>query len=472
MSVQFDEEPDMMQTDRRRWAMLALLALAQLMLIVDITVVQVALPSIGGDLGLDRAALTWVVTTYTLLFGGLMVLGGRLADVLGARWMLMTGLTVFTLASLVAGLSGSAAMLIGGRAAQGIGAALMSPAALSILTRTFHGADRSRALGVWAAIGGAGAAVGVLLSGILTAGPGWQWVFFVNVPVGALLMAVLPRLVGRDEGRVRQSVDLPGALMVTAATGLLIYGLVHAGEAGWTTGGTLLAIAGAIVGYGGFVAVESRVAVPLMRLQTLARRPVVSGTFLMLVATGLLLGLFFLTSLYFQDVLQFSALTTGLLFLPVAVALTLGAQLGAHLLGRVGGRPVAVGGFALVAVGAGWLTQVDPGMSVATSVLPAFLLAALGIGPVFVTATSTTLANVPHDESGVASGVVNTFHELGGSIGVAVVSTIAASSLAGAGIDGFANGYLAWALVAGVAALVALALVPAGRLVAAVGHGH
>jgi EmrB/QacA subfamily drug resistance transporter len=461
--------------DARRWLTLVLLAFAQFMLIVDITVVQVALPSIGDDLRLERAALTWVVTTYTLVFGGLMIFGGRLADLLGARRTLLTGLAIFTLASLASGLAQNAAVLITGRAGQGIGAALMSPAALSILTATFHGRERNRALGIWAAIGGAGAAIGVLLSGLLTAGPGWQWVFFVNVPIGVVILALIPRLVGPDRSRERQTLDVPGALLVTASTAALIYGLVHAGDAGWASTGTLAAIGGAIIGYGAFALTEAKVAVPLMRPQTLARRPVVSGTFLMLLATGLLLGLFFVTSLYFQHVLRFSALKTGLLFLPVAIAITIGAQIGAHLISRVGGRVITVVSFALVAAGAAMLTQVAPGDSVATSVLPGFVIAALGVGPVFVTATTTTLANVPAAESGVASGVVNTFHELGGSIGVAVVSTIAAASLSSAGtpdIGGFTDAYLASAIAAAGAAVVALVLVPAGKPQPMAGHGH
>ncbi|TDO51083.1 EmrB/QacA subfamily drug resistance transporter [Kribbella sp. VKM Ac-2571] len=459
----------------RRWLTLVLLAFAQFMLIVDITVVQVALPSIGDDLRLQRAALTWVVTTYTLVFGGLMIFGGRLADLLGARRALLTGLAIFTLASLTSGLAQNAAVLITGRAGQGIGAALMSPAALSILTTTFHGRERNRALGIWAAIGGAGAAIGVLLSGLLTAGPGWQWVFFVNVPIGVVIVVLIPRLVGPDRSRERQSLDVPGALLVTASTAALIYGLVHAGDAGWGSTGTLAAIGGAVIGYGAFALTEAKVDVPLMRPQTLAGRPVVSGTFLMLLATGLLLGLFFVTSLYFQHMLRFSALKTGLLFLPVAIAITIGAQIGAHLISRVGGRIIAVASFALVGAGAAMLTQVSPGDSVATSVLPGFVIAALGVGPVFVTATTTTLANVPAAESGVASGVVNTFHELGGSIGVAVVSTIAAASLSSAGtpdIGGFTDAYLASAIAAAGAALVALVLVPAGKPQPVAGHGH
>lgn len=461
--------------DPRRWAALVLLGLAQFMLIVDLTVVQVALPSIGADLGLGREPLTWVVTAYTLVFGGLMVLGGRLSDAFGARRMLLVGLALFTVASLVCGMASAGGTLIAGRAAQGLGAALMSPAALAIITTTFHGKERHRALGVWAALGGAGAAIGVLLSGVLTEGPGWEWVFFVNVPVGLVIAVAVPSVVRADrEPRGSRQVDMPGALLVTLATAALIYGLVNAGDDGWTSAGTVLPVLGGLLGYVAFIAFESRVVTPLMVPRTMARRPVVSGTLLMLVATGLLLGLFFLTSLYFQHLRGFSALRTGLLFLPVAVAITLGAQLAAHLIGKIGGRVIVFSALLLTAVGTGLLTQVTLDGNVYTEVLPGLVLAAFGIGPVFVTATTTTLANVPHEEAGVASGVINTFHELGGSIGVAVVSTVAAASIIATVPDlgGFTDAYLLCAIVAVAAAVLGGALVPAGRPQGAVGHGH
>ncbi|WP_327583754.1 MFS transporter [Nonomuraea sp. NBC_00507] len=457
------------------WGVLVLLCLAQFMLIVDITVVQVALPTIGTDLALDRESLTWVVTTYTLCFGGLMVLGGRLSDALGARRTLLAGLGLFTAASLMCGLAGSGAMLIAGRALQGVGAALLSPAALAVVIATFHGERRGRALGVWAAIGGTGAALGVLLGGVLTAGPGWTWVFFVNVPIGLAVLAAVPVVVPATPGR-SERVDVPGALLVTLATALLIYGLVTAGDAGWGAMGTVLPLVGAVLLYVVFVVVERSVRSPLMRAETLARRPVISGTFVMLVATGLMLGLFFISSLYLQHVLGFSALETGLLFLPVAIAITIGAQLGGHLIGRIGGRPVAVASFVVTAAGAALMTRISPDASAYTTLLPGFVLAALGIGPAFVTATTTTMANIPPGENGVASGVINTFHELGGSIGVAVVSTVAASSLvpgSAGGIGGFVAGLTLCAVVAGVTAAVALGLVPAGKPATAfVGHGH
>lgn len=504
---------------KRPWAALVLLCLAQFMLIIDITVVQVALPTIGTDLGLEREALTWVVTTYTLCFGGLMVLGGRLSDAFGARRMLVTGLAVFTAASLVCGLAGSGTLLIVGRGLQGVGAALLSPAALATITTTFHGRERTRALSVWAAIGGTGAALGVLLGGVLTAGPGWSWVFFVNVPVGLLVMLALPRFVpstteatpspahslasathtgdatarpghghaggahGDATARTahegpaagRRGLDVPGAVAVTAATALLIYGLVAAGDAGWASVATVSSLAGSALLYVVFVLIERASKAPLMNAATLARRPVISGTFVILVATGLLLGLFFASSMYLQHVLRFSALETGLLFLPVAIAITLGAQVGGHLIGKIGGRPVAVGAFVLVAVGAGLMTRIAPDSNAYLTLLPGFLIAAFGVGPAFVTATTTTMANVPADEAGVASGVVNTFHELGGSIGVAVVSTLAAASLApgAVGVDGFTTALTACAIAAAVTAAISLALVPGGKPAATfVGHGH
>lgn len=283
-----------------RWIVLILLSLAQFMLIVDITVVQVALPTIGDRLTLDREALTWVVTTYTLCFGGLMVLGGRLADSFGSRRVLMTGLAVFTAASLLCGLATGGVMLITGRALQGVGAALMSPAALATITGVYHGEQRGKALAVWAGIGGSGAAIGVLLGGLLTEGPGWNWAFFVNVPLGLFVFLALPRVAPATRGS-GERVDLPGALLVTLATAALIYGVVNAGDDGWGAPGTLLPLSGAVLGYVAFVLVERRVRLPLMRAETLARRPVLSGTFVMLLATGLMLGLFFAGSLYLQQ---------------------------------------------------------------------------------------------------------------------------------------------------------------------------
>ncbi|WP_328874357.1 DHA2 family efflux MFS transporter permease subunit [Streptomyces sp. NBC_00287] len=448
--------------DPRRWAALAVICVAQFMLILDVTVVNVALPDMAADLRLDRATLTWAVTAYTLCFGGLMLLGGRLADALGARRTLLAGLAVFTAASLVTGLAENAPTLLGGRIAQGVGAALLSPAALSIVTTAFHGTERNKALGVWAAIGGSGAAAGVLIGGVLTDGPGWQWVFYVNVPIGLAVLATLPALVPARAPQPAR-LDIPGALLVTAGTASLIYGLVEAGDSGWGDSATLVPLAGAAVLYAGFAAVERAARAPLMDLGMFTRRPVLAGAFLMLVATALLIAYFFLGSVYLQHVRGFSPLRTGLLFLPMAVATALGAHLAARLVGRVGSRAVAVGGMVIAALGSVPLTRLSDDGSVYTGLLPGFVVASLGLGAVFVTATTTALGMVDHHTAGLASGVVNTFHEVGGSIGVAVVSTIAAAGIDAGTVGGFTDAFTACALAAGVSAAVAGGLVPRGK---------
>ncbi|MGV9695074.1 MFS transporter [Streptomyces sp. NPDC003470] len=448
--------------DPRRWAALALVCLAQFMLILDVTVVNVALPGMAADLHLGRSALTWVVTSYTLCFGGLMLLGGRLADALGARRTLLAGLALFTAASLVCGLAGGAATLLAGRVAQGVGAALLSPAALSIVTTTFHGRERHKALGVWAALGGSGAAAGVLVGGALTGGPGWQWVFYVNVPVGLAVLAAVPFAVAARAPRPT-GLDVPGALLVTTGTGALIHGLVEAGDSGWGSPSALLPLAGAAVLYASFAAVERASRTPLMDLGTFARRPVLAGAFLMLVATGLLISYFFLGSAHLQHVRGFGPLRTGLVFLPVAVATGVGAHLGSRLVGVVGSRAVAVGGLAVAAAGTVPLARLSETGGVYATLLPGFAVAALGLGAVFVTATTTALAMVDHREAGLASGVVNTFHEVGGSVGVAIVSTVAAAGLERGSAGGFADAFALCAVVAAVGAVVALPLVPRGR---------
>jgi EmrB/QacA subfamily drug resistance transporter len=449
--------------DPRRWAALALVCLAQFMLILDVTVVNVALPDMAADLHLGRSTLTWVVTSYTLCFGGLMLLGGRLADALGARRTLLAGLALFAAASLVCGLAGSATTLLAGRVAQGIGAALLSPAALSVVTTTFHGRERDKALGVWAAIGGTGAAAGVLIGGALTDGPGWQWVFHVNVPVGLAVLAALPAVVAARTPRPA-GLDAPGALLVTAGTGALIYGLVAAGDSGWGSPSTLLPLAGAVALYASFAVVERASRAPLMDLGMFTRRPVLAGAFLMLVATALLISYFFLGSVYLQHVRGFGPLRTGLVFLPVAVATGIGAHLGSRLVGTVGGRTVAVSGLAVAAAGTVLPARLAETGSVYAALLPGLMVASLGVGAVFVTATTTALAMVDHREAGLASGVVNTFHEVGGSIGVAVVSTVAASGFERGSAGGFTDAFALCAVAAAVGAAAALVLVPRGRL--------
>ncbi|MCL2729096.1 MAG: DHA2 family efflux MFS transporter permease subunit [Actinomycetia bacterium] len=458
--------------DPRRWAALTVLCLAQFMLILDVTVVNVALPDIGADLRLSRSALTWVVTSYTLAFGGLMLLGGRLADALGARRTFLAGLALFAGASLAAGLAGGAGALLTARAAQGVGAALLSPAALSLVTSTFDGEERRRALGVWAGIGGAGAAVGVLLGGLLTSGPGWHWIFYVNVPVGVAVLAVLPSLVAARPPRPAR-LDLPGAVLVTGGTVALIKGVVTAGDQGWSSAQALIPLALAAVLYAAFAIVERAAGAPLIDVRLLARRPVLAGAFLILVATALLISTFFLTSVHLQQNRGYSALRTGVAFLPIAVATGAGAHIAGRLLGTVGARQLAAAGMAVAALGLVPVAWTHQGSGVWSTLVPALSVASFGIGAVFVTAFTTGLAMVPAADSGLASGALNTFHEVGGSIGVAVVSTIAASGIQGGVASAFAHAYAACAIAAGAAALVALVVVPPGKPRMAGGpHGH
>lgn len=465
-------DADTMRTDGR-WRLLALLGVAQFMLVLDVTVVAVALPDIGTDLGLGRTALTWVVSAYTLMFGGLLLLGGRLADLVGARRVVLAGLALFTTASLVSGVAWNAESLIGGRISQGAAAALLSPAALSIVATTFHGAERNRALGVWSALGGAGSAAGVLVGGLLTAGPGWSWIFYVNVPVGvavlALLRRALPVPAPAKPGRTRRPrLDLPGALLVTAGTAALIYGLVNAGDDGWTASSTVAPVAAAAVLYTGFVLLQRRLRAPLIDPWLLTRRPVLAGVLLMLVATGLLISSFFLGSFLLQHGRGYGALTTGLLFLPVAVATAAGAHAGGRAVGRVGPRPVATVALAVAAAGATLAavatTLADPSIGTAALVTGMGVTAA-GLGAGFVTATTSALAHVDHHDAGLASGIVSTFHEFGAALGVAVASSVAAADLApgAGGTDGFTAAYTAGAVAAATAAVLALLLIPAGR---------
>ncbi|MDN5919329.1 MAG: MFS transporter [Pseudonocardia sp.] len=443
---------------RRRWRILGLLGVAQLMLILDVTVVAIALPHIETDLGLSRAALTWTVAAYTMTFGGLLLLGGRIADIVGAKRVALTGLLIFTVASLVTGLAASPAMLLSGRVAQGVGAALLSPAALSLVVTLFAGDERNKALGVWSALGGGGAALGVLLGGLLTAGPGWPWVFYINVPIGLVILVALAAMLphqGPATGRGR--VDVLGALLVTAATGALIYALIESGDRGWftTTNAWLLPLA--VLGYLAFVAWQRRARSPLMDVAVLSRRPVAAGTFLILIATALMITVFFLGTFYFQDAQGYGAWETGLLFLPVALATMVGAHLTGRAITRYGGRRLAVAGLVTAAIGmavpAVWLHPV--------TVLVGVVIAAAGTGAGFVVASATALGQVAPHEAGIASGIVSTFHEFGASLGVAVISSVAAASLVGSSLSGFTHGFVVAAVTAGAAGVVAAIVTPA-----------
>lgn len=440
-----------------RWKILGFLGVAQLMLILDVTVVALALPHIQTDLDLGRESLTWTVSAYTLTFGGLMLLGGRLADIFGARRILLTGLTLFTAASLMAGFSTSAETLLLGRVGQGAGAALISPAALSLVISLFEGEDRNRALGVWSALGGGGAALGVLVGGLLTAGPGWGWVFWVNVPIGAVILVALMKMLPPGlPSLTNRRLDVLGAGLVTASSVVLIFAFVGAGDTGWFAARTGVLVAASAIGFALFVAWQRTTRIPLMDVRMLVRRPVATGTFLILVATALMVAVFFLGTFYFQHGLGYGPMTAGLLFLPVALATMAGAHLTGRLLTRLGVRTLAVAGLGLAAAG-----MAVPAISLQVGwALVGVVIAAAGTGALFVVASATALGQVAPHEAGIASGIVSTSHELGASIGASVISSVAAVSLTGATDDGFTRGFGVAAVAAAASALIAFALTP------------
>jgi EmrB/QacA subfamily drug resistance transporter len=428
------------------------------MLILDVTVVAIALPHIQTDIGLSREALTWTVSAYTLTFGGLMLLGGRIADIVGAKRVVLAGLAVFTVASLATGAAESAGMLVGGRIAQGVGAALLSPAALSLVVALFDGEERNKALGVWSALGGGGAALGVLLGGLLTAGPGWPWAFYINVPIGLVTIIALAVLLPRAPAPpVRARVDVLGAILVTLSSASLIYAFIAAGEHGWLTLLTGALTLMAAFGYAAFIWWQRKARTPLMDVALLARRPVATGTFLIFMATALMIAVFFLGTFYFQHARGYGALHTGLLFLPVALATMLGADLTGRAIGRWGGRRLAVAGLLVAAAG-----MTVPAVSLhPAAVTIGVAVGAAGTGAVFVVASATALGQVAPQEAGIASGIVSTFHELGASLGAAVISSVAAASLTGSTLTGYTEGFTVAAIASVIAAVIAVRLTPA-----------
>jgi MFS family permease len=406
-----------------------------------------------------------VAIAYTLLFGSLLLLGGRLADTFGRRRIFLAGLGLFTAASAASGLASDGNVLIISRALQGIGAALMSPAALSIITTTFQGPDRTRALGVWAALGGGGAAFGVVLGGLLAAGPGWQWIFFVNVPVGIAVGVGVGRIIpALAPDRLAGGIDLPGVLFIVPAIALALYALVGAGEAGWLSAATLIPLGLATALLGAFVWRERSARAPLVRLGMLRDRTLAGGLTLIVAASALLAGTFFLVSLYLQRVAGLSPLEAGLLFLPVAFALIAGAQAGSGLAGHAGGRIAIVLGLVAASIGLVLLTQLPAAGNVLVDVLPGFVLAGLGIGATLVAAMTTAFVGVADEDAGLASGLVNTSHEVGFAVGVSILSTVAGASLAGdQGVAGFQAAFMAAVVIAVVAVGASLVLLPGDR---------
>jgi EmrB/QacA subfamily drug resistance transporter len=455
---------------RKPWTILALLSIAQFMVILDITVVNVALPSIGADLGFAAGDLQWVVTAYVLFTGGLLLLGGRMADLFGRRPVFFSGLTLFTAASLASGLAPTPEALIVSRAAQGLGAAMLSPAALSIITTTYEGAQRTRALSVWGVLGAGGAAAGVLFGGMLTTWLSWEWVFFINVPVGVVTAALALRVVPPSPGSARslRDLDLPGALTLVSGLVVFVYAIEDAGDSGWGSVQTLGLLAGSSALLAGFAAIERAAARPLVAPSIWRIRSLVSSATVMLGATGTMVGAFFINSMFLQGVIGASALETGLAFLPLVIVIGLAAQVGQQLLGRIGGRGVVVGGLGLIGVGYVLLADASFNASYLADLLPGFLLIGFGVGFVFVAVSVTGMADVDTERAGLASGLMTTGHELGAALGVAAFSAVALGSggevTSGAGIAaGYGDASIAGAVIAGALALLAAVAVPALR---------
>jgi len=458
------------------WLVLVLAALAQFMVVLDATIVNVALPSIQRGLHFSTANLQWVVNAYTLSFGGFLLLGGRAADLFGRKRLFLAGIALFSAASLLNGLAGSATMLVVGRALQGLGGALVSPAALAIITTTFaEGRERTRALGVWSAVAVGGGAVGLLLGGILTDLVSWQWVFFVNVPVGIAAILVSARYVpeSRIEGG-RGRIDVGGAVSITAALLVAVYAIVNAQSAGWLSGQTLGLGAVAVVLLGAFVLIQLRHSHPLIRLGILRVRSLAGAdTAMLLVASGMF-GMFFFASLYVQDVLNYSPLRAGLAFLPVTAGIVLGAGLSQQLIRRFGVRAVAIAGMSIAAVGLLVLSRIPVDGTYLGSLLPGLMPMSLGMGLTFVPITLIATTNVDDNDAGLASGLLNTAQQVGGALGLAILATFAASRTSnvlgglghapshldtlGAMVSGFQLAFLIAAALIGTAAVL-LALV-------------
>jgi EmrB/QacA subfamily drug resistance transporter len=413
--------------DPRRWWALALLCSAYFMVILDVSIVNVALPSIQSDLHFSQGDLQWVLSAYALTFGGFLLLGGRTADLLGRRRVFMGGLALFTVASLVCGLSTSEGMLIGARAVQGLGAAILSPSALSIITTTFdEGAERNKALGIWGAMGGSGAAVGVLLGGVLTKFLGWEWIFFVNVPIGTAAFLLTRKVVRESRaGDAVRHFDAIGAVLITSALSLLVYALTQANRVGWTSARTIGILVASAVLHTAFIAVEHRSRAPLVPLGIFARlRTLTGANVVSFFIGGLTFAMFFMLSLYMQQVLGLSALQTGAGYLAVALTAIASSGVAQALVTKAGVKPVMVVGVVLMGLGNLWFTQVSADGSYLVDLLPGFFAIGIGLGFSFVPLSIAALAGVAPHEAGLASGLFNTSQQIGGALGVAVFSTV------------------------------------------------
>jgi EmrB/QacA subfamily drug resistance transporter len=456
----------------RRWTALILLCVAQFVVVLDASIVNVALPSIGRGLHFSDQNLPWVVNAYVIAFGGFLLLGGRAADLLGRRRMFMAGLLVVAVASLLAGFAANQGELIAARAAQGLGAAIISPAALSIVTNLFSdGAERNKALGAWGAVAGSAGAAGVLLGGILTDGLGWEWVLWVNVPVSLIALALTPGLIpeSRSESATRHF-DTAGAISVTGGLSLLAYALLDASSAGWGSAKIIGLLVASVALLGAFVVIELRSRAPLMPFRIFRIRTLSGANIVAVLLGASLFSMFFFISLYMQQVLGYSPIHAGLSYLPLAVTIIVAAGLGGQFVTRFGFKPILAAGMAAVALGLLWFSRVSVGGGFLTDILGPSLLAAIGLGFGFVTSTIAAVSGVDGHEQGVASGLINTSQQIGGALGLAVLSTIATTrthdvmasgghSLTTALTDGFQSAFLGGAIIATLGLVATLVLI-------------
>src|SRR3954462_5225115 len=441
--------------DRKSAVLLLVLLVAQLMVILDITAVNIALPSLAKDLHLTGSQISWTITSYSLVFGSLLLFGGRAADLLGRRRLFLTGLAVFPASSFASALAGSATALFAARAGQGLGAALLSPAALSVIMTAFHGSQRAKALAAWGAVGGAGAAIGVLVGGLLTELGDWRMIFYVNLPVAVALAIAAVKIMPADTQKPRwRGLDLRGAVLATTSLGAIVFAITQGQTAGWTSLETLLFGLGGLAGLAAFAAFERHTDAPLLRIERLADRAVGGGLFLMLAAAGSIFGLFLLSSLYLQNVLGMGPLSTGLAFIPLAMAAGIGAHAAGHIVNHHGVRGPLAGAFVVTAGGMTLLAHVSENGSYVRDVLPGMLVAGAGLGVAVVSVSIAILTGARAEEAGMISGLNSTGHEIGGTIGIAIFSTIAAGTGAIAGpqaASGIAHAFIAAGALASVA---------------------
>ena len=432
----------------KRWIALILLCSAQFVVVLDASIVNVALPTIGNALDFSESSLPWVVNAYVLTFGGFLLLGGRLADLLGRRRVFMFGLVLFALASLAGGLASTSGQLVAARAVQGLGAAILSPAALSIVATTFRdGAERNKALGIWGAVAGSGAA-GVLLGGVLTEYLGWEWVLWVNVPIGIAAAALAPRLIAEShaEQEVR-TFDVAGATTITLGLSALVFALLDAEDAGWGSTQTIGVLTAAAVLLMAFVAIERRSRAPLVPFSIFRLRTITGANVVGILVGASLFSMFYFISLYMQQVLGYSAIKAGLSYLPLAVSIILSAGIASSLVTKVGFKPILAAGMVLIAAGLLWFSQISADGTFLADILGPSLLAAVGLGFAFVPVTIAAVSGVEDREQGLASGLINTSQQVGGALGLAVLAAIANSEIGTSTdpttlTDGFSSAFL------------------------------